>query len=547
MPNRPAPAPSASPMPCPEAERQVPLELVAESPWFDGQWYTQRYPDVALSGLPAVSHYLQVGEPLGRQAGPHFDAGYYRERYPDVAASGQSALLHFIQNGEREGRVSYRSAARQLEEALWQRDAIDASLAALHRLLQGSDEWEASYAGWALACWYAWQGQWPSCLSAIQVCTAHAALPPSTPATRLLHVEALTRCGQLAQAYRLGQALREEHPTYLDAHLALANVLSAQGHALAEPQARQLQDHLRLERINALYRQAGIAPLVWHRPMQPLSLESLVPEQITPHPGGESPQVSVIMPVYNAADFLATALHSLLAQTFEALEVLVVDDASTDASLSVAEAFAQQDKRVRVLRQPINQGAYAARNRGLKEARGALITVHDSDDWSHPEKIARQAAAMEANPGWVVCSSDMVRCTTQLTFGRWCIAEVGGWTYRNTSSLMMRRQVVHTLGYWDRVRCTADTEYLHRIWAAFGQQAFGEVLPGVPLALCRDEPTSLSQAGPTHLVTQFKGVRYDYMAAAHAWHARADRPEDLYLPDDPSERPFLAPALNLPR
>ena len=105
-------------MPCPEAERQAPLEQVAESPWFDGRWYTQRYPDVALSGLPAVSHYLQVGEPLGRQAGPHFDAGYYRERYPDVAASGQSALLHFIQNGEREGRVSYRSAARQLEEAL---------------------------------------------------------------------------------------------------------------------------------------------------------------------------------------------------------------------------------------------------------------------------------------------------------------------------------------------------------------------------------------------------------------------------------------------
>lgn len=141
----------------------------------------------------------------------------------------------------------------------------------------------------------------------------------------------------------------------------------------------------------------------------------------------------------------------------------------------------------------------------------------------------------------------MVRCTTALRFGRWRIDEIDGWTYRNTSSLMMRDEVVNTLGYWDRVRCTADTEYLHRIWAAYGQKAFGEVLPGVPLALCRDEPTSLSQAGPTHLVTQFKGVRFDYMAAAEKWHASARQPSDLYLPERPKIRPFESPALNLPR
>lgn len=525
------------------------LDLISGSRWFDAQWYTQRYPDVALSGLAPAAHYLRIGEPLGRQASLHFDAQYYRYLYPDVAASGQSPLVHFIQNGEQEGRVSYRSAARELETQLWQRDQINRCLEALNTLINGENAWEASYAGWALARWYAWQGEWPRCLSAIEVCSAHVSLPPYTPATQLLHIEALSRNGQFAAAYTRWQALRDAHPNYLDAHLALANILDAQGACLPteHTQARCLQDTLRLERLNALYQQANIAPLVWQQPTLPLSLDALVPKRIASHPLVAAPQVSVVLPVFNAEAFLATALQSLVKQTLTSLEVLVVDDASTDGSLAVAKAFAAQDKRVKVIQQHENQGAYAARNRGLKEAQGQLITVHDSDDWSHPEKLARQAAALAENPAWMVCSSDMVRCTTNLHFGRWRIAEVGGWTYRNTSSLMMRREVVQTLGYWDRVRCTADTEYLHRIWAAYGKQAFGEVLPGVPLSLCRDEPTSLSQAGPTHLVTQFKGVRYDYMAAAHEWHASAREPRDLYLPDHPKTRPFESPALNLPR
>lgn len=531
------------------AVSQAIYELVVESRWFSPEWYTQRYPDVSLSGLDPLTHYLRVGEPLGRQAGPYFDAGYYRERYQDVAQANVSPLAHYIQNGEREGRASIRLLARTQEALLWKRENVASCLAELAVLLDSQNPLEASYAGWALARWYAWKGEWHRCAKAIAVCMAHPFLPPNAPATQLLSMEALIRCGQYVDAYIQWQTLQARYPDYLDAHLAMANLLSAQGEVLenANPQVWRLQDTLRLERINTLYQQADVTPLVCQQPSQPLTLEALTPSVITSRSAAKTITVSVIIPTYNAEAYLATALHSLARQTLADIEILVVDDASTDNSVNIAHQFAAKDRRISVIQQPKNQGAYAARNRGLKEAKGCFITVHDSDDWSHPEKLARQVAALEANPAWVACFSDMVRCTTALYFGRWRMAEGDGWTYRNTSSLMVRREVVEELGYWDRVRCSADTEYLHRIWAAYGQQACGKVLPGVPLSLCRDEPASLSQARPTHLVTQFKGVRYDYMAAAHEWHATATRAEDLYLSDCPKKRPFLSPALNLPR
>ncbi|MHC9037113.1 glycosyltransferase family 2 protein, partial [Cobetia marina] len=133
-----------------------------------------------------------------------------------------------------------------------------------------------------------------------------------------------------------------------------------------------------------------------------------------------------------------------------------------------------------------------------------------------------------------------VRCTPELIFGRWRMEE--GWTYRNVSSLMFRREVFEALGYWDRVRVEADTEYYYRLRAAYGDQAIGEVLPGVPLAFGRSGADSLTAVGATHLITQFGGVRADYREASQAWHrAGTERPERLYLPAEPAERPFAVP------
>lgn len=92
------------------------------------------------------------------------------------------------------------------------------------------------------------------------------------------------------------------------------------------------------------------------------------------------PLVSVIIPVYNTADYLPQCLDSLLAQPFAGFELILVDDGSTDGSGAIADRYATADVRVRVIHQA-NQGVSAARNRGLDAATGTYVTFVDADDW----------------------------------------------------------------------------------------------------------------------------------------------------------------------
>ncbi len=106
------------------------------------------------------------------------------------------------------------------------------------------------------------------------------------------------------------------------------------------------------------------------------------------------PLVSCIVPVFNGERYLAEALDSILAQQYRPLDVIVVDDGSTDGTAGVVRRYGD---RVRVLHQP-NAGAPAARNRGLAAARGELIGFLDSDDLWHRDKLARQVARFAARP-----------------------------------------------------------------------------------------------------------------------------------------------------
>jgi hypothetical protein len=115
--------------------------------------------------------------------------------------------------------------------------------------------------------------------------------------------------------------------------------------------------------------------------------------------------VSVVIPAYNAAATLDETLRSVREQTHRALEIIVVDDGSTDATLALAEGHAAADARVQVLRQA-NAGVAAARNAGWQHARSPLIAFVDADDLWAPTKIERQLQALQsAGPrvGLVYC------------------------------------------------------------------------------------------------------------------------------------------------
>ena len=105
------------------------------------------------------------------------------------------------------------------------------------------------------------------------------------------------------------------------------------------------------------------------------------------------PLVSVIIPVYNAEAHVGQAISSALDQTYENIEVLVVDDGSTDDSADIVESMVAEDTRVEVIRQE-NKGVAAARNRGIRQAKGEYIAPLDADDrWFMP-KLERQVDRM---------------------------------------------------------------------------------------------------------------------------------------------------------
>ena len=113
------------------------------------------------------------------------------------------------------------------------------------------------------------------------------------------------------------------------------------------------------------------------------------------------PLVSIIVPVYNAQEFLERCIKSVLAQEYTNLELLLVDDGSKDESGAICDAFAAQDARTRVIHKE-NTGVSDSRNRALDQAKGDYVQFLDSDDWLTPDATKQFVRSAEN------CHSDMV-------------------------------------------------------------------------------------------------------------------------------------------
>ncbi|MEO9600886.1 glycosyltransferase family 2 protein [Parasphingorhabdus sp.] len=108
-----------------------------------------------------------------------------------------------------------------------------------------------------------------------------------------------------------------------------------------------------------------------------------------------NPAISVVMPVYNVEKYVAEAIESVLAQTFDDFELIIVDDGGTDMSVEICTSF--DDTRIRIVSQA-NRGLAGARNTGIMEARGEYIALLDSDDSWEPEKLALHKIHLDNNP-----------------------------------------------------------------------------------------------------------------------------------------------------
>jgi glycosyltransferase involved in cell wall biosynthesis len=113
--------------------------------------------------------------------------------------------------------------------------------------------------------------------------------------------------------------------------------------------------------------------------------------------------VSILMPVHNAAAFLDAAIGSILSQTFADFELLIIDDSSTDETMSIAQRY--DDRRIRLESAP-GRGVATVLNLGLDIAKAPYVARMDGDDISHPERIAKQIAVLDRNPDLVLLGSN---------------------------------------------------------------------------------------------------------------------------------------------
>ena len=120
------------------------------------------------------------------------------------------------------------------------------------------------------------------------------------------------------------------------------------------------------------------------------------------------PLVSVIMPAFNREKYIAESIRSVLAQTYTNLELIIIDDGSTDHTLEIARQF-ESDGRVRIMQNDKNIGIAMTRNRGLGLAKGELIAPLDSDDvWFDTKKLEKQVAFFNANPDYALVGGAIV-------------------------------------------------------------------------------------------------------------------------------------------
>lgn len=127
-----------------------------------------------------------------------------------------------------------------------------------------------------------------------------------------------------------------------------------------------------------------------------------------------NPLVSVLMTAYNADKYISLAIESILEQTYQNFEFIIIEDASNDNTWDVIQTYAKKDKRIIATRNEINLNAGGSSNKGLKICKGKYIIRMDADDWSFPYRIEKQVKYMEGNEGVVCSGGSMVVCNEEM-------------------------------------------------------------------------------------------------------------------------------------
>lgn len=255
---------------------------------------------------------------------------------------------------------------------------------------------------------------------------------------------------------------------------------------------------------------------------------------------GDVPLVSVIIPLHDEENFTIHALQSILAQSWPNLEVIVVAGGNFEDAVSLVEKYSQDHPGLKLIRSGENHGPFEARNRGLSVATGEFATAHEPESWAHPEKIARQAGHLLANPSTLGNISQAAASLPGLKFYRG--DNPGYYCFNHPGSFMFRRKpVLESAGYFDCVKLGANREYINRIIKIFGEEAVAPLTTG-PLSFIQTSADPLKERNVFPLRSFYRGALNEYFEA-QAYHHEDS--ENLYYDFPAQERPFPVPELML--
>lgn len=327
---------------------------------------------------------------------------------------------------------------------------------------------------------------------------------------RLIYVEVLTETGELKKQREAIKrfALKNKFP--IQAELLRLNSVNSVDGGVGKRW---------IDELNALFVSKGFATIKFDPDSSLTSLDRL---RSGSRKSIDGPMVSVLVPSFRGGELLKTALVSLLEQSWNNLEVIVVDDCSGADYEHFLEHAENLSPKIKVIRQKENLGAYSARNAALAIARGEFVTVHDDDDWSHPDKIAIQVKHLQDHPDVPGNMSLHARSTDELKFLR--INNNPQFAQPNFSSLMVRRGLFDEIGAWDTVNRGADAEFRDRLVTRHGQgiQSVGEV----PMSFTRTRDGSLTAGEMSRGYVD--PSRLLYLASYTKWHKTfADNPTEI--------------------
>lgn len=185
-------------------------------------------------------------------------------------------------------------------------------------------------------------------------------------------------------------------------------------------------------------------------------------------------KVSVIIPSYNAAKYIKEAVDSALAQTYENIEVVVIDDGSTDNTKKILAPYAEK-MRIKYVYES-NKGLAGARNAGIKNSQGEYIAFLDADDIFLPEKVEEQVRVLEANRGYGACYSDLFHFDGAGKLYHHRYKYPSGDVFEpllhkqfiNPLTVMARRELFNKYGYFDESLRRSEDWYVWLLWARAG-------------------------------------------------------------------------------